>query len=1257
VRRKAVNRLARTLAILGLSLSFITLPSSIPVASAANPSCTPTASGANATRWYVFTNSTACSWTVPAGWSSFSVELLGGGGGGGGGSWAGTTGGGGGGGGIGAHLKKSYSATEGASITITIGQGGSAGAGAASQGSTNGGNGGDGGTSSIVISASDSLTAIGGSGGQGGSSDTGGAGGTGQLLTVDNSTFGPTAGGGQNSGNGGAGGAPLVTPTSATSSNPGASGYISSVGGFFTFSPGGGGARTGTNIASGYENRNSSGGSSVYQPRSAPTNSGGAGGGGAGCAGSLATCANRSGAAGAAGFVIIYRTFTAVISGQNLNGTGPSTNTGSYAVGVAPTFPTFSTIGAIGNVTWTVDPALPAGLTLNGATGVISGVPTAPTPWARYWLYATDSYGYVSANGWDLVVNKGPGVAPTFTGGNLVYGVPTALTATGGGGTGAISFTSGSSDCVLSGTRGETVTAQKSSGSCLITAQKAGDTNYYAASTTSTFTMTKQISTISISVSPASPREAGTAITITATVGAGQTGSVTFNANGSAISSCGISGVVAVSGTSATCNWIPNSSGSPYTLTASYPGDSNYQSANSNSVSYTIYPSIGLTYAGLSTTFGSAKSVTPVITGGTGSTSSWSWTIAKASDLSAVSGISISNTGVVTASGSTAVGSYSMQVTATDTVGVTKSALVTVVVGLSNAASPAISSDVTSITAGGTAHLTANVISAATGTMAFKVGGSTISGCGSVAISSGSATCDWIPSTATGSPFSLTVVYSGDSSYSTATSSSISVAVVAPGTFTYTSQSKVFGTSVSVAPSISGGTGSFSSWSVLKVSDSSTVSGVYINSSGVVTISSVVSAGTYLLGISANDQFGVAGTGTLSVTITQATTTIALSAQTISGVTLSGGTLGRQVRLVVTPNVPIGGNVVISDAVGSICTVYVYSGSSECWWAPSDASRSPYALTATFAGNANATAATSNTLSNFIWNQAMSVTHANSSVETGKTLTISPTVSGGTGAPSTWAWGISQYFTGYSIGGITINSSGVIRVAGSVAPGTYAMVVSSADLAGSYFYNNVTITISDVLAPRIALNSSSETVTVGSQITGFTITNTGSDITSFSIDQSLPAGLSFNTATGALSGTPTETTTALVITLTARNFGGVDTATYTLTITPGGGGGGGGGATITISLPGGAVIAAKGTPVTITAAVSVAGIVKFFANGKVIGGCAAKSASSSATCSWTPSVQGQAVALTAILKPTSISYSTVKSAALTVGVGRRTGRR
>lgn len=1249
--RASFRPLLRSIVSLGLVLSLLTFPTFSEEAKAANPDCVPTISQVDLyVRNYVFTSTTLCDFVAPAGVSQVTIYLLGGGGGGGGGSWSGTHGGGGGGGGAGAPSSFTLGVTSGNRYPIQVGAGGSGGSGASAQGGTTGGNGGNGGASSF----NGLYSTPGGTGGTGGSGDTGGAGGSNggivsgsRLYTA--SAFASRSGGAQNNGNGG-GGQTLISSdaVNATSTLPGAGGrsVYAGVQGASALFAGAGGSN---NSSSANPNEGIRGGTSTLAPNAGPTNTGSGGSGGHGCASSSSTCANSDGAAGTSGLVYLQFNINFTITQS-----GVSAATSFGKVGVIFSDVTISMKGATGSVTYTAPGGLPSGLSLNSSTGVISGTPTAAQSTTIYDITGTDSIGSVTTKV-GIGISQGPQAAITFSAKDLTYNVPTLLTASGGSGSGAITFSTTSSDCQLSGTRGETVTALKTSGSCIITATKAADSNYYLASQSTSFTMVKVASTVSIAVSPASPREAGNSMTITATVGSGQTGTVTFSAGGSPITSCGTSGAVSISGTTAVCVWTPNSSGSPYTLAASYSGDGIYQSANASTLSYTIYPSITLSYPGISTSFGTAKTSTPTISGGTGSTSAWTWSVVKASDSSLVSGITISSSGVVSVSSALSTGTYAMRVTATDTVGVTKSANLNVVVGLSNAASPTVTSAESTMTAGGVVHLTASVLSAATGTMAFKYGSTTISGCGAVSISSGLATCDWTTSTSTGSPFSITAVYSGDGSYSTATSPAISVAVVSPGSFSYTSQSKVFGEGAVVTPSISGGVGTFSSWSVVNASDSQAVVGITINQSGVVTLASSLGVGTYSLRITANDANSVAGSGTLSVTVSQGTTTMSLSAKTIDGRTLTGGTLGRQVRLVVAFNIPVMGSVTISDARGTICTTFASNNSAECWWAPSDATYSPYALTASFAGNSNGTAATSNTLTNFTWNAAMSVSHPNTSVETGKTVTISPTTSGGTGAVSTWSWGISQFFTGSSIGGITINSSGVIRVAGSVAPGTYTMVVSSGDLAGSYFYNNVTITVSDILAPDISLSLTTETATVGSAITGFTISNLGSAVDLYSIDQSLPAGLTFSSSTGVISGTPTETATALVITLSASNVGGIDTATYVLTIVASGGSGGG--ATISISLAGGAVTAAKGTPILITATVSMAGRVKFLANGKVIGGCASKNASTSATCSWTPAVQGQSVALSAILNPTSGSYSTVKSSNLNIGVVRRTGRR
>ena len=86
--------------------------------------------------------------------------------------------------------------------------------------------------------------------------------------------------------------------------------------------------------------------------------------------------------------------------------------------------------------------------------------------------------------------------------------------------------------------------------------------------------------------------------------------------------------------------------------------------------------------------------------------------------------------------------------------------------------------------------------------------------------------------------------------------------------------------------------------------------------------------------------------------------------------------------------------------------------------------------------------------------------------------------------------------------------------------------------------------------PTFTLSSSSETRTVNTAATGFTISSTGGSITSFAISAT-PAGMSFNTSTGALTGTPTFISGATTYTITATSAAGYATRTFTLTVTAG----------------------------------------------------------------------------------------------------------
>ena len=87
-----------------------------------------------------------------------------------------------------------------------------------------------------------------------------------------------------------------------------------------------------------------------------------------------------------------------------------------------------------------------------------------------------------------------------------------------------------------------------------------------------------------------------------------------------------------------------------------------------------------------------------------------------------------------------------------------------------------------------------------------------------------------------------------------------------------------------------------------------------------------------------------------------------------------------------------------------------------------------------------------------------------------------------------------------------------------------------------------------IAAPAFTLSSATESRTVNTAATGFTINSTGGAIASFAINAT-PPGMSFNTTTGALTGTPNTVAAATNYTITATNASGSATQTFRLTVT------------------------------------------------------------------------------------------------------------
>ena len=110
--------------------------------------------------------------------------------------------------------------------------------------------------------------------------------------------------------------------------------------------------------------------------------------------------------------------------------------------------------------------------------------------------------------------------------------------------------------------------------------------------------------------------------------------------------------------------------------------------------------------------------------------------------------------------------------------------------------------------------------------------------------------------------------------------------------------------------------------------------------------------------------------------------------------------------------------------------------------------------------------------------------------------------------------------------------------------------------------------------PSITLSSTSGSANVGSAVGSlYTVANTG-DTGTYSISPSAPAGMSFSTSTGLLSGTPTTMQAATTYTITATNDSGTSSRTFSLTI-------GAAASTTTVPSTGGSTVSA---PTLVTSA-------------------------------------------------------------------------
>ncbi|MEC7180713.1 MAG: putative Ig domain-containing protein, partial [Candidatus Thermoplasmatota archaeon] len=320
-------------------------------------------------------------------------------------------------------------------------------------------------------------------------------------------------------------------------------------------------------------------------------------------------------------------------------------------------------------------------------------------------------------------------------------------------------------------------------------------------------------------------------------------------------------------------------------------------------------------------------------------------------------------------------------------------------------------------------------------------------------------------------------------------------------------------TSWSVSPSLPAGLTLSSTTGAI----SGTPTTVTASASYTVTATNTGGTDTASVTIVVNDVQPLIGYSPNSYTLTKGT------AMSTASPTLYG--TGQVVSWSVSPSLPAG--ITLNTSTGDISGTPTAITSSAV-----------YTITATNSGGSDTTTIT------IVVNDALPII---SYSQTSYTLTkdvamtaSTPTVNGG----AVVTWSISPSLPA----GLTFETSNGTIWGTPTAITSSASYTVSATNTGGTDTAAITIVVNDAAPTDLDYSPNTFTLTKGTQMTTVTPTANGGTIVSFSVSPSLPAGLSLDTSTGAISGTPTAVTSSASYTITATNTGGTDTASVTIVV-------------------------------------------------------------------------------------------------------------
>jgi hypothetical protein len=291
-------------------------------------------------------------------------------------------------------------------------------------------------------------------------------------------------------------------------------------------------------------------------------------------------------------------------------------------------------------------------------------------------------------------------------------------------------------------------------------------------------------------------------------------------------------------------------------------------------------------------------------------------------------------------------------------------------------------------------------------------------------------------------------------------------------------------------------------------------------------------AGTWALSVSAEDAQGFVGSANYSLTIDPAPTLVVGPSQ------LASGRVGQSY------------SQTLSTSGGSAPYAYtLVSGSL------------PSGLTLSATGVLSGTPATDGTFTFTVevidGNGDVGSTELTLTISPAPTIVVTSSVSGMTaGAPVTGGLSASGGTEPYTFvvsngslpAGVTLSSSGTFAGTPSTA-GTFSYSVTTTDGEGYQVTTNFSVQVNPALESRPG--TTPPPAEVGVPVAPFTpiLIEGGADPYHYSISPNLPAGLTLNTATGEIQGTPTEPLPSTVFTITVVDGNGaVTTGTFTFVV-------------------------------------------------------------------------------------------------------------